>query len=245
MVADQRTKIINKYFINVKAKSDYLDLYVVRNSIYNSIKQNKNLFEGVVVDLGCGIKPYKELICSGDNVSSYIGIDFENSLDREYALGSPEYFWDGITIPLEAHYADVVLATELLEHCAEPEKVLREIHRVLKPNGKLIFTVPFLWPIHLVPNDEYRYTPFSLERHLSNTGFINCDLQALGGWDASLAQMIGIWFVQRPMRFRRILAPFLTLVVRFLYSKDCSFDKSSIRTDGVMISGLRGIAVKG
>ena len=242
---DQRTNIIKQYFTQIEANAAYLDIYVVRNAILNAIQESITLFEGVVIDLGCGIKPYKELICSSGKVSSYIGIDFENALDKEYAMGRPEIFWDGVTIPLESQYADVLLATELLEHCAEPEKVLKEIYRVLKPGGKLIFTVPFLWPIHLVPYDEYRYTPFSLERHLANAGFVNSDLKALGGWDASLAQMIGIWFVQRPMRFKRILGPLFTWVVCFLYRKDRSFDKSNIRSDGVMITGLSGIAEKG
>jgi len=28
--------------------------------------------------------------------------------------------------------------------------------RVLKPGGLLFLTLPFLWPLHSVPNDEYR-----------------------------------------------------------------------------------------
>jgi len=241
---DQRGKIIDKYFINVKASPAYLDIYVVRNAIYNAIKEHIQLFEGVVIDLGCGIKPYKELICNNSNVISYTGIDFKSAIHEEYAMGKPELFWDGMTIPLDANSADVILATELLEHCAEPENVLREINRVLKPGGKLIFTVPFLWCIHLVPHDEYRYTPFSMERHLTNAGFGNVELKALGGWDASLAQMIGIWLTNRPMRFKKILGPILVRVAKFLYNKDRSFDKSAIRNDGVMITGMSGVAYK-
>jgi hypothetical protein len=52
---------------------------------------------------------------------------------------------------------------------------------MLKPGSLLFFTVSFLWPLHDVPRDAYRYTPFALERHLRNSGFAQIKLKALGG----------------------------------------------------------------
>jgi SAM-dependent methyltransferase len=136
---------------------------------------------------------------------------------------------------------DGVLATEVLEHCADPEQVIREARRVLKPGGLFFFTVPFLWPLHDVPDDEYRYTPFSLERHLRQGGFTDIRLQALGGWDASLAQMIALWVRGRPMAQwkHEMLSAVARPFIRFLLRRDrppASFDRYE------MITGLSGTA---
>jgi len=74
---------------------------------------------------------------------------------------------------------------------------MKEIWRVLKPGGILFFTVPFLWNLHEIPYDEYRYTPFALKRHLTQSGFNEIEIKAMGGWDAALAQMLGLWVRRR------------------------------------------------
>ena len=38
---------------------------------------------------------------------------------------------------------DFILSSDVLEHVPEPEEAFREVHRVLKPGGKFIFTAPF------------------------------------------------------------------------------------------------------
>jgi SAM-dependent methyltransferase len=98
---------------------------------------------------------------------------------------------------LQNNVIDCALATEVFEHCPEPETNMREIQRVLRPGGLLFFTVPFLWPLHTVPYDEYRYTPFALERHLRNAGFEQIKLKAMGGWNLSMAQMLVLWARRR------------------------------------------------
>ncbi|MDQ3800549.1 MAG: methyltransferase domain-containing protein, partial [Acidobacteriota bacterium] len=115
---------------------------------------------------------------------------------------------------------DCVMATEFLEHYAEPENALREIRRVMKPGGKLLATVPFVWNLHEIPHDEYRYTPYSIERHFQNAGFREINIKALGGWNLSLAQMLGLWVTFSKMRnitralMRKILFPFYVLLVK-------------------------------
>lgn len=105
-------------------------------------------------------------------------------------------------------------------------------------------TVPFLWNLHEVPHDEYRYTPFSLERHLKNSGFSEIVLKPTGGWYASMAQMLGLWVRRAPMseRKRRILSRILKPVVAYLIKRGAREILSF--KDGQMITGIYGFAKK-
>ncbi len=48
---------------------------------------------------------------------------------------------DAENIPLEDNTMDVVIANFVVHHFAEPNKVFKEIHRILKPNGRFAFAV--------------------------------------------------------------------------------------------------------
>ena len=85
------------------------------------------------------------------------------------------------------------MATEVLEHCPEPQVIINEVYRVLEDKAVFFMTVPFIWNLHEVPYDEYRYTPFALKRLLQNAGFRQIDIKAHGGWNASLALMLAMW----------------------------------------------------
>lgn len=61
-------------------------------------------------------------------------------------------------LPLNAASVDTVLMLELLEHLQDPERALDEAQRVLKPNGRLFLSVPFLYRHHRNPFDYQRWT---------------------------------------------------------------------------------------
>jgi len=78
------------------------------------------------------------------------------------------------------------------------------VWRVLRPGGFLFITVPFIWPMHTVPHDEYRYTPFALERLLKVAGFPAPRIAATGGRDAALGAMLGLWAGRMPAANSRL-----------------------------------------
>jgi len=187
----------NDKFTNIQLSTENIDLYHIRTSIKKALDDNLDSFQGVLLDIGCGEMPYKDYLLKKSRIDKYIGMDIENP---EYQKKiKPDVFWDGIKIPLADNSVDTVMATEVFEHTPVIDSVLNEIFRVLKPSGTLFFTVPYLWPLHDVPHDEYRYTPFSLGRHFKIAGYENINIKATGGWDAALAQMIGLWLRRRPM----------------------------------------------
>lgn len=217
-----------------------IDNYHIRRSIVNAITSNLGNFNGTLLDVGCGQMPYKSLIMSDSNIEKYLGLDFEVNHIHD---NQPDICWEDGHIPLDDNSVDSVLCTEVLEHCPDPDVVLAEVARVLRPGGFILFTVPFLWPLHEVPYDHYRYTPFALRRHLSKAGFDKIEVHAMGGWDASLAQMLGLWARRRPMSgvkrvaFSVLMYPFYRWL---LYSEE---PKSVKFEEGPMISGIWGTAV--
>lgn len=215
--------------------------YIVRSAILREVKAVSSALHGTLVDVGCGQMPYKEmLLAPPSRVRKYIGLDLQTT---RYGSVQPDLVWDGKTIPLEDESVDCVLLTEVLEHCPEPRIVLAEVYRVLRRPGLVFMTVPFLWPLHEVPFDEVRYTPFCLRRHFEQAGFRSVELRALGGWDASLAQMIGLWAARRPLaRWKRMIATCVaTPIIRLLLTFDKRPDEFK---ESTMLTGLVGTANK-
>ncbi|WP_343588601.1 class I SAM-dependent methyltransferase [Flavobacterium sp.] len=230
-------------FLYIKLSYSNLDRYYIRTSILNALTKNLNRFDGKILDIGCGKMPYRNYILKNSEVTNYIGLDIEEALVYDSEI-KPDFTWNGINMPFEDNSFDCAFGTEVLEHCPEPERILKEVYRVLKENGVFFFTVPFLWNLHEVPHDEYRYTPFSLQRHLENSGFDNIEIKALGGWHASMAQMMGLWVSRAPMsgKKRKILSLIIKPLIHYLIKKD-----KSLNTDfkeGQMITGLYGFAKK-
>jgi SAM-dependent methyltransferase len=220
-----------------------LDSFGNRRLILAALQKSLPRFFGVVLDVGCGHMPYKSLLLSPPSRgSSYIGVDLPANL-----YGSPDLQWDGRKIPLADAAVDSVLLTEVLEHCPQPGDVLKEIARVLKPGGFLFLTVPFIWPIHTVPHDEYRYTPFALRRLLDAADFADPRIEATGGRHAVLALTLGLWVRRRPRTSRRhvvtqnVLSLVLWPVVWLLLKMDrppTAFEESA------MLVGLSASATK-
>ncbi|MEY4906022.1 MAG: hypothetical protein RLZZ292_3837 [Bacteroidota bacterium] len=187
--------MINTKFINPSFRPSNIDTYFIRTSIYKALKANYQSFKGTFLDVSCGFMPYKEVVLENKSVEKYLGIDIDYGHD--YGM-KPDMYWttEG-NIPLPDASIDSAMATEVLEHCPNPQQVLNEVARVLKPEGFFFATVPFLWPHHEIPYDEHRYTAFALKRMMQTAGFQNITVQALGGWEASLAQVLGLWIRRR------------------------------------------------
>lgn len=185
-------------YLSPPCRPSTLDSFGNRRLLLRALNEALPNFHGRTLDVGCGYQPYRSLLLSPPSqVTDYIGLDLPDNIYQ-----APEVAWDGQRIPLEDGSVDSVLLTEVLEHCPTPESVLREIARVLKPGGFMFLTVPFIWPIHTVPRDEFRYTPFALRRLLEGAGFAHPMIEATGGRHAVLAITLGLWVRRRALTSR-------------------------------------------
>lgn len=122
---------------------------------------------GLVLDIGCGDRWLSTAIGAR---AEYVGLDYPPTVAQGYA-GKPEVFGDACRLPFGNACADLVLLLDVLEHLRTPEAALEEAARVLKPGGRLMLQVPFLYPVHDAPNDYRRWTQEGLGLLLANHGF--------------------------------------------------------------------------
>lgn len=63
---------------------------------------------------------------------------------------------------------DCVFCTEVLEHTLQPFDAVDELHRLLRPGGRLVLSVPFNFRIHGPLPDCWRFTEHGLRALLGN-----------------------------------------------------------------------------
>lgn len=158
--------------------------YISRKPIYDFLVKNSGLV-GSLLDFGCGSMQYKSIF---QNVSKYIGLDIEGAEKNGFVADGVVYY-DGKIIPFEDEQFDSVIAVEVLEHVEDLELSLKEINRILKPDGKFIFTVPMTFPLHLEPWDYRRFTKYGIENELKKSGFSNIYIQNSTCVDDTLRRM--------------------------------------------------------
>lgn len=152
--------------------------YFTRRGLYKAIRKNASYINGKTMDFGCGSKPYKSMF----GVTSYIGVEYDTELSRKNTTLENDIYYDGKTLPFSDGHFDSAFSTEVLEHIFNPDEILPEINRVLKPGGYFLFTCPFMWPEHEQPYDFARYTSFALKHLMQKHGFEVQDYQKTGSY---------------------------------------------------------------
>ena len=95
------------------------------------------------MDIGCGAKRYCTLFAP--YVTEHIGVDHEQTFHDKSKV---DRYGTAYRLPAEDASFDSAICAAVLEHLEEPEQALQECHRVLRPGGVAIYTVPFIWHLH-------------------------------------------------------------------------------------------------
>ncbi len=103
-----------------------------------------------------------EYSTEGATHSKFNGLQHNLEFDtpESRAAGYAEFFYDGNHFPFNDATYDVVVSNQVLEYVFNPDEFLNEIFRILKPEGKVLLSVPFVWDEHLQPLDYARYSSF-------------------------------------------------------------------------------------
>ena len=139
--------------------------YIARKALLESIKELGDNISGKTLDVGCGTKPYEKYFKS----SEYIGLEIETTVHRE--VSKADFFYDGTKFPFNNNEFDSIVTNQVFEHVFNADSFLNEINRVLKKNGILLLTVPFVWDEHEQPYDFARYSSFGIKSVLEKNGF--------------------------------------------------------------------------
>lgn len=124
-----------------------------------------------VLDIGAGPTQFRSLFA---NYTTFIGLDFFPYEEVQVVADITE------PLPIADAAFDIVILSNVLEHTPDVLALLREVRRVLRPNGGCYATTPFLMRIHQAPYDYNRLTCYQLERSFTEAGFGSVTVLPLG-----------------------------------------------------------------
>lgn len=181
--------------------------YFARAGLSDAMTEFAPKLTGRLLDVGCGSKPYRALF----TVDAYIGLDIDSAVSRK--RGIADHFYDGNAFPFDDGTFDSALCNQVLEHVFNPDEFLGEIARVLKPGGKLLLTVPFVWDEHEQPYDYARYSSFGLRALMEKQGFRVVCHKKLGADPSILFQLANAYLFKVTQGLPKIINLLITATV--------------------------------
>ena len=138
--------------------------YFVLKEIKKYLIFNYKQLGSSVLDFGCGDSPYYEYLKS----INYTGVDLKLNHQKKnlikIEINKP--------LPFKDSKFDSIISTQVIYQVRELDKLIIDFHRVLKTNGVILVTVPFMW-FEIYENSQInrRFSKNELEEVFKKGGF--------------------------------------------------------------------------
>jgi len=152
--------------------------------------------QGLVLDLAGGRGTLRQSL-------ETLGYSYVNADIACYGAGEPSLIGDAHALPFQDASFDMVVSKDTLEHFIQPWTVVKEVHRLLKDDGRFVIWVPFMHPFH--GDDFYRYSPLGLRHLLRDFEIIlfESPLQAftiVGFAGIEMLKRLHLGFIEQPIK---------------------------------------------
>lgn len=176
--------------------------YWAQRRLDKAIADHSRLAHGVLLDVGCGLKPYEKFFTPF--VKKYLGMEYSET--SGYRGNTADFCGDAMQMPVADESFDTILCTEVLEHVPDPELVITEFSRILRPGGTIILTAPFFYPVHDAW-DFFRYSSDGIAAILKRHRFEIEKVEPLSGGGVTMAMMLNLYWYQIGFMWTKWLYP--------------------------------------
>ncbi|MFA7368227.1 MAG: class I SAM-dependent methyltransferase [Kiritimatiellales bacterium] len=149
--------------------------HVGRKSIIKNMLKSINIPSACqIINIGCGTGGCILTLETFGRVTNYDVSGEAIRICRDKGFNNSHLF-NGKKLPCDDNLFDVAAALDVLEHVENDNDALKDWFRILKPDGRLLITVPayqWLWSGHDEALGHYRrYTASQLHQKLNQAGF--------------------------------------------------------------------------
>jgi len=129
-----KSEVLSEYYPRINAILSIIDgLYIKRGAVY--------------VDLGCGDGTLTRLLAERISAKIVWGVDINEqrlSLAARKGIRVIKADLNKDVLPIERESVDLVTAFEIIEHLYNPDNLISEVYRILKPSGHFVLSTPNL-----------------------------------------------------------------------------------------------------
>jgi len=188
-------------------------------SISNNIKANKNYKE--LLSLLISQAPISKVLVIGGSI---LGEGFEqllsepklNLIESDVTFGPrTQIIFDAHNIPFPDEFFNCVIIQAVLEHVIDPQRCVKEVHRVLKKQGLVYAETPFMQQVHMGKYDFQRFTHLGHRRLFRDFNEIESGAVCGPGMALAWAYSHFIFSFFSSKRARKLLIPFTRLTSFF------------------------------
>jgi SAM-dependent methyltransferase len=172
---------------------------------YQYSELSKLRLDGSILDMGGSRKSGYHDLVRGNHKFTVVNLNENNGYDFKFDLEN--------AFPVSNETYDNAIGINVFEHIFNYDRFLAESYRILKKNGKLILTSPFLFQIHGQSdgyNDYNRFTQSALEKIFKKHNFIIELIKPLG---------LGIFSVI----YQLLLGVLPSKILKLTFQKICVF----------------------